>query len=510
MDNRLQKLKWNSLLALAYQLVLIVTGLLVPRFMLRFYGSEVNGLVSSITQYLSFINLCDLGISAVISSALYKPLAEQDQEKISRIFSFAKRFFRIIGCILAVYVAAMLVFYPKMVATSFDASYTVCLILAMSISQFAQYFMGLSYQLLLNADQRSYVQLTVNSSTLVLNTAAGIGLMYAGCSVQLLKLLTSLIYLLRPAAMALYVKKHYRLDGKAPVDGSEVPQKWNGVIQHIAYTVHENTDVLLLTACATLSDVSIYSVYTLVVKSVSKLVGAASTGVQALFGNMIARDETQRLRQTYDYYEWAIHTGCTLLFTVTSVLLVPFVRIYTKGVNDANYEVPVFAAVITVACALSCLRDAMYNVLRAAGHYKQTQTASLLEALLNLSVSLLLVFRFGLVGVAVGTVVSTLFFTVYEAVYLSRRIIRRPLIKWIGLLGADLVTAAVLLVSVNWIRVAALDYWHWFLTAVQTGLICLVETAVLQFIFYRKNMLTLCAAVWNKLTRARNGANRNG
>ena len=69
MNTRYRSLKWNSILALVYQVILIVTGLILPRCFLYFYGSEVNGLISSITQFLSFINICDLGISAVVSSA---------------------------------------------------------------------------------------------------------------------------------------------------------------------------------------------------------------------------------------------------------------------------------------------------------------------------------------------------------------------------------------------------------------------------------------------------------
>ena len=100
MDGRLKKLKWNSFLAIGYQLLVILSGFILPRCYLHFYGSEINGLINSITQFLAFINICDLGIGAVVSSALYKPLAERDILGVSRIFVFAKKFFRIVSFIL--------------------------------------------------------------------------------------------------------------------------------------------------------------------------------------------------------------------------------------------------------------------------------------------------------------------------------------------------------------------------------------------------------------------------
>ena len=81
------------------------------------------------------------------------------------------------------------------------------------------------------------------------------------------------------------------------VDRSVVPQKSSGIIQHIAYMIYENTDVMVLTVFSTLKNVSVYSVYTLVTNCIKQLITAATTGVQALLGNMLARGERQELRR---------------------------------------------------------------------------------------------------------------------------------------------------------------------------------------------------------------------
>ena len=275
MNNRLKKLKWNSILALSYQIILIFTGFLLPRFFLKFYGSEVYGLITSITQFLSFINLCDMGIGAVVSSALYKPLAYKDKNSVSGIIVYARKYFRFISYILLTYIVILVLVYPRIVADSFNLSFTIVLLLAMSISQFAQYFIGITYQILLNADQRSYVQLIINSSTLLINTITTIVIMNLGGSIHLVKFLTSLIYLLRPLLMYIYVKKKYDIDYSVTADDDVIPQKWNGVIQHISYMIYENTDVMILTLFSSLSNVCIYSVYVLVVNSLKSFINAA-------------------------------------------------------------------------------------------------------------------------------------------------------------------------------------------------------------------------------------------
>lgn len=501
MDSRFKKLKWNSILALCYQFILIITGLILPRCFLHYYGSEVNGLISSITQFLAFINICDLGISAVVSAAYYKPLADSDTYAISKIFVYSKRFFRIIGFVLLAYVAILLGVYPTLINTTFDFWFTFALIAAMSLSQLGQYFIGISYQLLLNSDQKSYVQLIVNGSTLLVNTIVSVLLMVSGANIQLVKLTTSIIYLLRPLAMYLYVKKNYIIDKSVPIDKSAIPQKRNGIVQHIAYMVYTNTDVMVLTFCSTLQNVSIYSVYTLVTNSIKQIITAATTGVQSLFGNMIARNETDKLKSLYSLYNWGIHTICTILFTVTGLMIVPFVQIYTSGITDTNYNLPVFALLITIAYFFDSLRNCQYVLIRAAGHFKQTQTASLIECLLNLSISIVFVFFFGLTGVAIGTIIATVFFVVYETVYFNKHIVFIPIRQFLKQFIVDgLIVAGTIMIAIQ-INLFTGSVGSWILQAMVVTLISIAISIIGQLVFYKGNLNAIFKKVLQRIKK---------
>lgn len=492
MDSRFKKLKWNSILALCYQCILIITGLILPRCFLRYYGSEVNGLISSITQFLAFINICDLGISAVVSAAYYKPLADGNIYEISKIFIYSKRFFKIIGFILVGYVAILLGVYPTFINNTFDFGFTFALIGAMSLSQLGQYFIGISYQLLINSDQKSYVQLIINGSTLLINTFFSILLMSSGASVQIVKLTTSIIYLIRPLAMYLYVKRNYVIDKSVPIDRNVISQKINGIVQHIAYMVYENTDVMVLTFFSTLQNVSIYAVYTLVANSIKQIITAATTGVQSLFGNMIARNETDSLRSFYLFYNWGIHTICTVLFTITGLMIVPFVQIYTSGVTDTNYILPLFAALITIAYFFSSIRNCQYVLIRAAGHFKKTQVASLIECFLNLSISIVLVFSLGLVGVAVGTIAASGFFVFYEILYFKKNIVYVRIGTYFKQFLTDTLIAGGTIVATLKIKIFTGTIFSWVLQASIVSLICLCVALIVQLIFYRSNLKTVC------------------
>ena len=150
--SRKKKLLLNALVGIIKQIITIGCGFLLPRYMLLYYGSSVNGLVSSITHFLSFISFLDMGVGAVIQSNLYKPLSENNSYQISLIVKSSERFFRHIALIFIVYIITLCFIFPLMV--EYEAIYTISLLLIIAISTLSQYLFGMTYQLLLNADQK--------------------------------------------------------------------------------------------------------------------------------------------------------------------------------------------------------------------------------------------------------------------------------------------------------------------------------------------------------------------
>lgn len=338
----------NTVASLLSQITALVCGFILPRLFLEYFGSEVNGLVNSITQFLGVISFLELGVGAVVQSSLYKPLAEGDKQQVSRVMVSADRFFRRLAQILLGYVLLLVTVYPLIANQSFGYLYTATLIAAISISSFSQYYFGIVNSLLLNADQRGYIQYNAQTITVVLNTVVCVFMIKLGGSVQLVKLTTSLIYLARPLALRIYVNRRYQIDWKIQYDGEPIQQKWNGVAQHIAAVVLDGTDTIVLTLLSTLSNVSIYSVYFMVIKGVKTLFLSMTNGIQSLLGELWARQELEELRKTFGWTEWCIHTGTTFVFSCTAALIVPFVRVYTAGINDANYIQPAFAILLTL------------------------------------------------------------------------------------------------------------------------------------------------------------------
>lgn len=494
--SRKKKFLFNTGAGILKQFVTVICGFILPRYMLLYYGSSVYGLISSITHFLSFISLLDLGVGAVIQANLYKPLVEKNNAQISQIVKSSERFFKRLAYIFIGYIIVLCFVFPRII--EFDTWYTVSLLLIIAISTIAQYLLGMTYELLLNADQKSYVQLLMQIGTIVLNTVFAIILMRMGASIHIVKLMTATFFVLRPLGQMLYVHKHYDLDRKIELVGEPIKQKWNGFSQHFASVVCQNVDVTVLTLFSSLKNISVYSVYYNVINGVEQVVMTATTGLEALFGNMIAKGENEKLSKTFCAVEWMTHAGVTAIFTIAGITIVPFISVYTRGISDANYIAPLFGMLLVMAYGMECFRIPYFRIIKAAGHFKETQNGAYISAGLNIVITISLVFKYGLIGAAVGTLVAMFYHTCYFVMYLRKNILNRSAKHFVGYIITDAVVAVTSFFITKQYVIICESYLNWVVLALKASAVVLMISSAVNLIIYRaqiESMVRLLGSV---------------
>lgn len=197
----------NILVNILLQITVICSGLIIPRLIIGAYGSETNGVISSITQFLSYITLLEAGIGGVIKAELYGPLLKKDSNELGKIIVAVERFYRKIGGVFILYIAVLAVIYEKISNTQFDWIFTASLVIILGISSLIQYFFGITYQTLLQADQKYWLTSGTQIATILLNIILSIVLIQVGASVHMVKLMTAFVFCLRPLILQVYVKK---------------------------------------------------------------------------------------------------------------------------------------------------------------------------------------------------------------------------------------------------------------------------------------------------------------
>jgi len=484
----MKKLRKNLIVSLAYQAVAMIYGFVLPRLILEQYGSETNGLIHSISQFLGIIGFLDMGVGQVVRSALYRPLEKKDHDQISRIMVSGGRFYRKIAYALLGYVAILIICYPVLVDQSFGWLFTASMIAIMAIGSFAQYYFGVIQEQLLHASQKSYLIYSIQILCNLFNLVICVCMIRLGCPIHAIKLTTAVIFMIKPFFYTWYIRRKYAVNWRITYEEEPIKQKWHGMAQHLSAVVLDGTDNIVLTFFSTLSNVSIYSVYYMIIGSIQGFYQSAAVGIQSAAGAMWAKQDQQGIRKMFATVEMGLHTATVFLFCCTGILIVPFVQVYTNGLTDANYFQPVFAALLVLAYGIRCLRTP-YNIwILAAGHYKQTQRCHITAAALNLLISIFAVSRWGLVGISIGTLIAMCYQTIWMMMYTTNKLVKcgtfHVLKQWI----VDIVAVLLICVTTSGIALQEVSYLGWFLMAVKVAVIAAVCTAAAVCVFYPKQI----------------------
>lgn len=469
---RISQTKLNITTSVLLQVVSGVCGLILPRFILQQFGSEANGLVASVTQLLSYAVLLEGGIGGVMRAALYKPLAEEDNAGVSGIFCHISRTFKRIAVIFLGFAVLLSVSMKFFVDTQYSWFYVFTMVLILCSHTLFSYYGSMPHRILMTADQKLYVIQFTQIITTVLNLLLCLLVMHFGGGIHLVKLTSGAIFLLNPLVQRLYVKRHYTLSRNVAADYSGHIQKRDGMIHHLSYFVHRNTDVVILSLFGSLYAVSVYSVYCIVVNVLEQLLASISSGISGLVGRLIAKKETAELNRVVDRYEACNNVLSTGVATVCAILIVPFVSIYTGGITDAQYYQPVFAMLMIAGSYAYSIRHPFGCVISAAGHYKETKVGAIGEVAINLVVSLALVKPLGLTGVALGTLTAMIFRTIYTVCYLSKHILQRSVWKFVLKLACNLLTSVILIMQMPvWFDIAASNIPGLIVSAVKVSVV---------------------------------------
>lgn len=492
MDKRQKRAKINAATTLGNQLVATLCGMLIPWIMIDSFGSEAYGATTSIAQFLSYISLLEGGIGRAARGELYKPLAEGDTVNVSRVYMAVKRFFTTIGTAFLVYAVVLaFCYYDIADITLFTRDYVFWLVIAITIGKFAEFMGGYSNITLFNADQRQYVSNVTVIVTSLLNVLLVVVLARSGCDLLWVKLGSSLVFVLKPIVYSIYRKKNYTIVRTA--ERAKLKNQWTAIGQHIAYFIQNNIAIFTLTVFADLKAVAVYSVYHLISFSLRNIVTSFGGGMEAMFGDMIAKNETEALEKAYKRYKLTLTLLTLALFGAAMVLILPFIKLYTAGVTDTNYSQPIFAGILLLSDAIYCLTLPCYNLPISAGKLKESRTGAYGEAIVSVVVSMVLVFWNPLIGVALGALAAMLFKSVYLIVFSGKEILRMRPWKMLRNFGLSVAVLTAIAVGGMWAApyFAIENYISWALHGVGAVVITGAAALLVGSLLYPKTMKSL-------------------
>ena len=158
----------NAQIALIFQLIYIAIQFFSRNIFLENLGDEFIGAVETLKSILQFLNLSELGIGIAVGFTLYKPIYDNNKEKINEIVGYLGFLYKRIGFFVFGASLLLLLFFPLFFKeTSINITTIIFLFFALLISNLLSYFFAY-YTFLLQADQKSYINVTISQSVFIL------------------------------------------------------------------------------------------------------------------------------------------------------------------------------------------------------------------------------------------------------------------------------------------------------------------------------------------------------
>lgn len=414
---------YNLITGISYQIISIGSGLLLPRLFITSFGSESNGLLSSVAQIFICLSLLEAGVGTATKQALYKPIAENDTSTINSILSATNAYYKRTGLWYALSISAIAFVYPYLVDSVLSPLTIRCVILLQGCAVIITYLVQAKYNVLLSAEGKSYVLTTITLITLLIRNFGKIISISLGYDVIVVQIVHLLSVLIEASIVLLYIKTKYCwISLSVDPNYKAIDQKNSVLIQSISWMVFNHTDILVLTAFThNLKLISIYSIFSLLFEAAQNLLNAVRDSFQYKIGK-IAQDGGRSLDSYFTYYSIIVLAFTMAVFSSIYLISPLFVSLYTAGVNDTNYLIQGLPELFLFYKMLYGLRALNRQLIEANGHFKQTQIIPMTESILNLSISILLVVNYGIIGVLIGTVAALIVSIIMYYVYIRKHV----------------------------------------------------------------------------------------
>ena len=421
----MKKSIYNILFGVLGQIVTIAIGLFLPRLRIISFGSEVNGMLSSVQQVFTYLALLEAGVGSASLQSLYGPIAKGDKNEINKILVATHSYYKKTGFFYVISVFFFAFAYPFIVASNIPASTIVAVILLNGLGNALRYFFQGKYIILLQAEGKQYIITNIATFVNIATNILKVILLLSGCNVIALQAVYFVFNIVQVIYFAWYIKRHYKwIDLKVEGNYKAISQKNSVLIHQISQLVFNHTDVLILTLFCDLKVVSVYAVYTLVYDIVSVVLNHVTSGFSYKLGQLF-NSAYEKFIKLYDIIEPYYIALSFSLYCIVHIFVLNFIELYTSGVSDTQYTLKYLPVLFTSFKLLVSGRATSGFVQTYAGHFKKTQGRAIIEAVINLTVSLIMVNVCGIYGVLIGTVASLLYRANDMIIYTNRVILQR-------------------------------------------------------------------------------------
>ena len=431
--SRTEYVKKNILYGYISTVISSVFSIITRTIFVYVLGAEYLGVSGLFSNVLGVLSFTELGIGSAIVFSLYKPIAENDNEKIKSLISLYKRAYRLIAIVVTMIGLIIIPFLDYLVNTDIPMSEIRVYYIIFLFNTVSSYFVTYKTSYVSALQKEYIVTNTTTIGTIVTNVIQIIFLVAGGNYLSYL-LIAAIIGLLQKILTVMYLNKKFPIlteNDVKPLDTETKNIIWKNVKALIIHKIGDvsvnQTDNIIISAFVNTTAVGLLSNYTTLNTLVSMFTNRFFSSFTASFGNMLAKESVEKQKKIFDIYDllgfWIY--GFVLIAFVT--LSQPFVQLWLgkklllDNVTMILYFVSLYLAGMTFI---------PYNFKVAAGRFNEDKWVAFCQAVVNLVVSIIAIKLIGLPGVFVGTIISRMIVVIVRPYIVYKYVLRQSVLYY--------------------------------------------------------------------------------
>ncbi len=406
----------NAVVALIMNTVNILIGFVAQRIFVQALGAEYLGINGLFNNVLSMLGIVELGLGSAIIYHIYKPIAEEDIEKIKSLMLFYKIGYRVIASLIAIIGLCVIPFLHYIVGEVSISENIIYIYILFLVDIIASYLLTYKRSILY-ANQKNYIVNLVHIGYYVVMNFVQIAILLNSKN-YILYLWTKVVCrILENMVITVIANKMYpyiKEKNSKPLDKQvqkSIFTKVKGLLYHkIGGVIVFGTDNIIISKFFGVITVGLYSNYQLILQALNTLFTQVFTSLTASVGNLLVEKNEEK---SYTIYKNMLFIN-SWIFTFGSCgllcIMEPFIKIWV----GSEFILPSSVLlVLVINFYIQGMRRTSNTFKEAAGIVYVDRYVPLIEALVNIMASIILAKIFGLMGVCLGTIISTFIVFLY-------------------------------------------------------------------------------------------------
>lgn len=487
--NRTQRVTKTLLFAIFSYVIKILISFVFRRLFIKVFYIELLGVNSLFTNILGLLSLAELGFSSVIVCFLYKPVAENDIERINSLMALFKKIYTIVGIVVLSVGLVLLPFINYFVRDTGNLDINLYIAYALFlINSVATYFVSyrfILFTLFQDRDKEYKLQIVVQIVTFIIQIC--VIFLIKNYYAYLVAVVASSIlsnisfYIL---SLKIYPQVTTKNSAKLSVDDkNQIKKNVIGILyQKIASVILNSTDNIIISIFLGVTILGIYGNYSTITTALISIIMMIIEALRGSVGNFISTKSKEEGYALYKRLRLLFYWLSGFCMTCLFVLFNPFIKLWMGD----NLIIDDYLYLITI-----CLNFYFYattyitSLFREIyGNFHLDKFKGLIQAIVNLIISLVLVKFLGLTGVLLGTIISNIIPHVVDPYithkYLFEKKLKNHYLKVLYFGFVSILSCALTWLACYFIPLSGI------LGLLVCGVICLILPNLIFLLFYFK------------------------